>query len=354
MFGFLRGVFGGGDAQEPPSELAARLATYVEALVALGGLQEHVDDYLADPQGFEVPEHTRPESLAHIPLEAQMYLSCFVVQSFMESGSTDAKEAAAVMDYVLKAAGRCREDQAQVVGALGMRLRGIIAKDPSEDEDWERELRAYAAIATAAVTAAQAFMAREVSEGDEPTPAEVEHFLLSYIKKDERTAELERLAEYLAEYAQRLTATAIMAPGVAKALADPGDIKPGELAGKAHYDWTVEPQIFLMSLVLEVCFARGFEEDQQLFNVVGWVLEEGLKHPEPNAQGMTVTAAQLRHLALNDDKAESESEEVRRLIPIAAHGIETGKAVAARVAAGETEIPNSELDDFVERFVTQD
>ena len=126
------------------------------------------------------------------------------------------------------------------------------------------------------------------------------------------------------------------------------------MAGKGHYDWTVEAQVFLMSLIIEVCFARGFEEDQQLFNVVGWVLEEGLKHPEPNAQGMTVTAAQLRHLVLRQDKAESEGEEVRRLIPVAAHGIEVGKAVAARIAAGETEIPDAELDDFVERFVSQD
>lgn len=351
MFGFLRGVFGG--VQEPPSDLAARLATYVEALVALGGLQEQVDEYLADPQGFEVPEDARPESLVHIPLEAQMYLSCFAVQSFMESGSTDAKEAAAVMDYVLKAGGRCTEEQAQMIAALGMRLRGIIAKDPAEDEDWERQLRVYAPIGTAAVAAADAFMGREESEGNAPTPDEIERFLLDYIKEDERAAELESLAEHLSDYTQRLTATAILAPNIGAALAD-DKFNPEALAGAGHYDWTVEAQVFLMSLILEVCFARGFKEDEQVLRVVGWVLEEGLKHPEPNTQAMTLTAAQLRHLVSNNDKAESEGEEVRRLIPVAAHGIEVGKAIAERVAAGATEIPDSELDDFVERFVRQD
>lgn len=352
MFGFLRGVFGG--VQEPPSDLAARLATYVEALVALGGLQEQVDEYLADPQGFEVPEDARPESLAHIPLEAQMYLSCFAVQSFMESGSTDAKEAAAVMDYVFKAGGRCTEEQAQLIAALGMRLRGIFGKDPSEDEDWERELRAYAPIAAAAVVAAQGFMAREESESDKPTPDEIEHFLVAYIKEDERAAELQSLAEHLSDYAQRLTATAILAPNLGEALADPEGFNPEALAGKGHFDWTVEAQIFLMSLVLEVCFTRGFEEDKQVFSLVGWVLEEGLRHPEADVQGMTVTAAQLRHLVLKEDEAEAESEEVRRLIPFAAHGIEVGKAVAARIAAGETEIPDAELEDFAKRFGDQD
>ena len=352
MFGFLKGVFGG--AQEPPSELAARLAAYVEALVALGGLQEHVEEYLADPQGFVVPEDARPESLAHIPLEAQMYLSCFAVQSFMESGSTDAKEAAAVMDYVLKAGGRCTEEQAQMIAALGMRLRGIIGKDPAEDEDWERQLRIYAPIGTAAVATAQTFMARNESESDKPTPDEIEHFLLNYIKEDEHAAELQNLAEHLTDYTQRLTATAILAPNIGAALADPDKFNPEALAGAGHYDWTIEAQVFLMSLILEVCFARGFKEDEQVLSVVGWVLEEGLKHPEPNAQAMTLTAAQLRHLVSNEDKAESESEEVRRLIPIAAHGIDVGKAIADRLAAGATEIPDAELDDFVERFVRQD
>ena len=352
MFGFLRGVFGG--AQEPPSDLAARLATYVEALVALGGLQEHVEDYLADPQGFEVPEDARPESLVHIPLEAQMYLSCFVVESLVEKGLTDSSEAAGVMNYVLKAAGRCGKDQAQVVGALGIRLRGIIAKDPSEDEDWERHLRVYAPIATAAVAAAQAFMAREESEGDAPTPDEIERFLLDYVKEDERAAELQSLAEHLVGYAHHVSAYAMMAPNVDAALEDPSDFKPEKLIGKGYFGWTAEAQVFLLSLVLEVCSLRGFEEDKQVLFVFGEVLVDGLKYPDPDIHGMTVKAAQLRHLVSNDHKAEAESEEVRRLIPFAAHGIEVGKAVAARIAAGETKIPDAELDEFTARFGDQD
>ena len=352
MFGFLKGVFGG--AQEPPSELATRLATYVEALVALGGLEAHVDEYLADPQGFVVPEDARPEGLAHIPLEAQMYLSCFAVQSFMESGSTDAKEAAAVMDYVLKAGGRCTEEQAQMIAALGMRLRGIIGKDPAEDEDWERQLRAYAPIGTAAVAAAQAFMAREEAEGDKPTPDEIEHFLLNYIKEDERAAELQSLAEHLIDYAHRVSAYAMMAPNVDAALEDPSDFKPEKLIGKGYFGWTADSQVFLLSLVLEVCSLRGFEEDKQVLFVVGEVLEDGLKYPEPDVHGMTVTVAQLRHLVSNEHKAEAEREEVRRLIPFAAQGIEVGKAVAARIASGETKIPDTELQDFTERFGDQD
>ena len=352
MFGFLRGVFGG--AQEPPTELAARLATYVEALVALGGLQDQIDAYLADPQGFEPPEDTKPESLAHLPLEAQMYLSCFVLQSFIESGSTDAGEAAAVMDYVLKAGGHCTEEQAQVVTALGMRLRGIIAKDPSEDEDWEGELRAYAWIATAAVVAAQAFVAREESEGDKPTPAEIERFLLDYVKEDERADEIQSLAEHLAAYAQHVSGYAMMAPNVEAAIEDPDNFEPEKLIGEGYFDWTAEAQVFLLSLVLEVCFLRGVEEDKQLLSVVRWVFEEGLKHPEPNVQALTVMTAQLRHLVHNRDKGESQSEEVRRLIPVAAHGIEVAKAVAARVAAGETKIPDAECEDFAARFGDQD
>jgi len=353
MFGFLRGVFG--SAEEPPSELAVRLADYVEALVAVGGLAPHIDDYLADPPGFNPPEGTTPDSLMELPLEAQMYLSCFVVQSFIESGSTDGKEAAAVMDYVLKTAGRCTEDQARIVAALGMRLRGIVAKDPSEDEDWERELRAYSAIAEAAVAAAQAFAARtESDDNSKPTPAEIEHFLVSYIKEDERAAELQRLADHLADYTQRLTVAAIMMPNAEEALADPDGLNPEKLAGKGHYDWTVEAQIFLVSLVIEACVSRGFGEDEEVFGVVGWVIEEGLKRSEANVEGMTTTALQLRHLALQGEGAEEQSEEVRKLIPIAAHGIERGKAVAERVAAGVGEIPDAELEDFVVRFGGRD
>ncbi len=351
MFGFLKGAFGG--AKAPPSELAGRLSDYVEALVALGGLAPHVDDYLADPQGFQPPADSAPESLMELPLEAQMYLSCFVVQSLMESGSKDAKEAAAVMDYVLKTAGRCTDDQATVIASLGTRLRGILSQDPSEDDDWERELRVYSPVGQGAVAAARAFMTRAGSGDHKPTSAEIEHFLVNYIKEDERAAELQRLAEHLSGYAQRLTAAAIMMPNAEAALADPNGLTPEKLVGKGHFDWTVEAQVFLISLVLEVCFSRGFNEDKQVFNVAGWVLEDGLKHPEANVQGMTMTAAQLRHLVLQGEDAEDQSEEVRKLIPVAAHGIERGKAVAARIAAGDDEMPEAELEDFVARFVGQ-
>ncbi len=349
MFGFLKGAFGG--AKGPPSELAGRLSDYVEALVDLGGLAPHVDDYLADPQGFQAPADSAPESLMELPLEAQMYLSCLIVQCFLQSGSTDEKEAKSFMTYVLKTAGRCTDEQAMVIAQLGMRLRGIIHRDPSEDEDWERQLRAYGHIAEAAAAAGQAFAARDLSDDSKPTPAEIEHFLLNYIKEDERAAEFRRLAEHLSDHTQRLTAAAIMMPNVEAVVADPDGPKAETLVGKGYYNWTAEAQIFLVSLIIEVCVSRGFEEDTQIFEAVGWVFEEGLKHPEANFQGITTTVAQLRHLVLQGEGAEDQSEEVRNLIPIAACGMEHGKAVAARIAAGDEEIPDAELEDFVARFV---
>ncbi|MCG8596917.1 MAG: hypothetical protein MI785_21470 [Kiloniellales bacterium] len=187
MFGLLRGVFGG--AAAPPSELALRLAEYVGALVAVGARAPDVDEVLADPKGcFKPPEGTNPKGLIELPLEAQMYLSCFTIQSFIESGSTDSKEAAAVMNYVLETAGRCTRDQVTLVASLGMRLRGIIAKEPAEDEDWERGLRTYVHIGEAAVAAAGAFMARVGSGDRKPTPAEVAHFLRNCIKRDPQPA----------------------------------------------------------------------------------------------------------------------------------------------------------------------
>ncbi|MDJ0947125.1 MAG: hypothetical protein QNJ30_27040 [Kiloniellales bacterium] len=347
----MRGVFGG--TKEPPSELAVRLTAYVEALVALGGLAPHVDDYLADPQGFEPPEGSSPEGLMELPLEAQMYLSCFVVQCFLLTGSTNEKEAKDVMIYVLKTAGRCTDEQAMVMAKLGMSLRGIILKDPEADEDWERELRAYGHIAEAAAAAGQAFMARDESDDSKPAPAEIEHFLLNYIKEDERAAELQKLAEQLSAYTQRLTVAAIMMPNLEAALADSDGVTAEKLVGKGSFGWGLEAQIFLVSLILEVCASRGLDEDEQIASVVSWVVAEGLKHPDANFRSMISNAAQLRHLVLQGDGAEDESEEVRKLIPIAAQGMERGKTVAARLAAGDEEIPDAELEDFVARFAGQ-
>ncbi len=348
MFGFLRGAFGG--AGNAPPELALRLADYVEDLVALGGLGPHVDAYLADPEGFSPPGGATAKALSELPLEAQMYVSCFIVQSFMESGSTDSKEAAAVMNHVLEAAGGCTQDQAAIIASLGMRLRGILGQDPAQDDEWEQNLRAYGHIGEAAVATARAFMARIGAGDHKPTPAEIEHFLVTYVKEDERAAELRRLAEHLAGYAQRLSAAAIMMPNVGAALADPDDLTAEKLVGKGHFDWTIEAQVFLMSLILEACVGQGFEEDEQILQVVGWVIGEGLKNPGANVQSMTATAAQLRHLVLSGDDGEDQGEDARRLIPIAAHGIERGKAVAARLAAGDDEPATEELEDFVARF----
>lgn len=175
-------------------------------------------------------------------------------------------------------------------------------------------------------------------------------FLARLFRRAQPPTELELLARHLAGYAQRLTVAAIMLPNVEEALAEPGTVRPETLVGKGYIDWTVEAQIFLVSLVVEACVHRGFVEEREVAAVVAFVVAQGLKRPEANAEGMTATALQLRHLVLHGAGAEEQSDEVRRLIPIAAHGMERGEAVAARFAAGGDEPPMEELDDFVARF----
>ena len=175
-------------------------------------------------------------------------------------------------------------------------------------------------------------------------------FLSRLLGREAAPGELDVLAGRLIDYTQGLSAGAILLPQIDGVVADPKAAKAEDLVGKGYFDWTIEAQVFLVSFLVEVCIDRDVTDAGAVFGVVECVFREALKRPEAEAQGMTISALKLRQLAIDGEGGEELEDDIRKLIPVAALGIQRGKAFAARIDGGDHSPTLEELEDFVARF----
>ena len=184
MLGLISRFFGVAAGRDLSAELAVRLADFVRRLVAVGVFEPHLDSYLADPKAFRPPEGMEPQGLGDLPLEAQIYVVSLVLQGCVEGGLEDGKDVLAVTNHVLTEGGLCSQGQAQALCVLGLRLRGILKKDPADHDEVDQGLLDYRKILMAAMADAEVFIAEAGAGEPRPTPEEIEVFLERYVKRE--------------------------------------------------------------------------------------------------------------------------------------------------------------------------